>query len=812
MTARALFVGFLLGVALAGFTYINDHVIEQTFIIGNHLPPAVFGFGLVLLLGVNPLLRLAGRAWTFKPAELALIFAMGLAVCGWPSSNLLRVYTQLVAYPAQSEPLQSNWRATNIFAYIPGTAPILAEGYITDWPALNAALRRADDPDAPPALARLHERLDTLGRQAVAHSEDPELIEADDRRQIITAVNEVLRDPTYYHADVMADLSLPPDAAALAEAARQRPLTPIETVALNRAVLEQAVGDGGFAPPPAGDGVLLIDGQTDPYITGSLFGGAESDQTLGPADVPWAAWWPTHRLWIGTALLVGLATLGMVLIVHPQWTGREQLIYPTVKFVNDMTEPGEGGWLPAIARNRMFWIGAGICVVVHTANGLHAWYEIVPEIPRQLDFNPMRGLLPAIAQMPGSWNLFAPTVYFAVVGFGFLITARVAMSVGLSNVAFVCLGAIMLGFGEPLGNGRFNVEAEGGALRFGAYVGLTAMILYLGRRHYLNVAAASIGLKRLDETPAYTVWAARGMVLASAGAVYLLTRYGGLDVLMSTLLVLCVLMIGLVLTRINAETGLFYAQPDWIPAVIFAGIFGAQGMGPTSMIVLTMGSLILAADPREAIAPYLANGLAMTQRVGHTPPRRAAWPILAMLVVGLLVALVVTMTVQYNRGIRANDGFPRWLPHGTLDNAAAAVDELVARDQLVEATSVAGLERLVMAQPNLTTVSWVLVGLALVSACSYLRLRFAWWPLHPILFIVWGTYPANNFAFSFLLAAIIKAGVQKIGGERLVRSVKPLMIGLIAGDILMVGLWAAAGAAHFAIYDSVPSSIRIFPG
>jgi len=810
MTFRAVCIGALLGLALAGLTYFNDHVIRQTFLIGNHLPASVFGVGVLLLLAVNPLLRLLGQAWTFKPAELALIFAMGLAVCGWPSSNLLRVYSQLVAVPADAKPLKSNWSATNVFAYIPGTPPILAEGYVTDWPTLNRKLHHAPQPDAPPALQRLYDRLPPLARQAIEHADDPDEIQADDRRQIISGLNEVLHDPSYYDADELADVQLDGRAAQIAALPNDQ-RTVHDTVTLNRAVLEAAVGNV-FAPPPAGQGVLLINGQTDPTVTEPLFGGVESDQIQWPDDVPWNAWWPTHRLWLGTALFVGLATLCMILIVHPQWTQREQLIYPTVQFVRDITAPSQRGFFPAIFHSRVFWIGLGLAAVVHAANGLHAWYETVPEIPRHLDLNPLRRLLPTMAQVPTSHFFFRPVIYFAVVGFGFLINARVAMSVGLSNFAFLLLGSVMLGFGEPLGNGRFNVEDEGTAMRFGAYVGITAMILYLGRRHYLNVAAASVGLKRLDETPAYTIWAARFLVITTAAAVYLLTRYGGLDVMMSTLLVLSVLMIGLVLSRINAETGLFYAQPDFVPAVIFAGLFGIQGMGPTSMIVLTMGSMILAADPREAVGPYLANGLAMTQRVGQTPPRRAAMPILGMLVIGLIVATVVTMTIQYNFGMRTNDGWAMWLPQGTLDKAAGAVDDLAARDQLTEATGIEGLQRLTNAQPNAWTVTWIGVGLTLVAACSFLRLRFANWPLHPILFLVWGTYPANNFAFSFFLAAVIKFAIQKLGGERLVRSVKPMMIGLIAGDLIMVLVWAVVGFAHFSLHGTVPPSIRIFPG
>ena len=50
-----------------------------------------------------------------------------------------------------------------------------------------------------------------------------------------------------------------------------------------------------------------------------------------------------------------------------------------------------------------------------------------------------------------------------------------------------------------------------------------------------------------------------------------------------------------------------------------------------------------------------------------------------------------------------------------------------------------------------------LTGVGLVFACYALRLRFTWWPIHPALFLVFGTFPANRICFSFLLGWACKA-------------------------------------------------------
>jgi hypothetical protein len=78
----------------------------------------------------------------------------------------------------------------------------------------------------------------------------------------------------------------------------------------------------------------------------------------------------------------------------------------------------------------------------------------------------------------------------------------------------------------------------------------------------------------------------------------------------------------------------------------------------------------------------------------------------------------------------------------------------------------------------------MILGLALVLAFSMMRLRFRWWPLHPIFLLVWGTWTSGLFCFSFLLGWVIKQAVTLIGGGSAYHRTKPLMIGVIAGNLL----------------------------
>ncbi len=814
MSPRAILLGIALGLFVALATYFNDFVIGQTFLIGNHLPASVFGAGLLLLLCVNPLLRLASPRWPLNAGEIAMILALGLAVCAWPGSGLMRYMGQYVVTPGHQLQIRSSWQATRVMSYLPGGSAELAEGYVRDWDALIAALKPAGQEDqagqTSPPLAIIRQRLDNPARQLIATHQPGHLLKTNERETLLAAINAILHDPTFLASLPWQTLKLPAYIHAIATKARDKQtLTDKESLALARAVLESALPPGIIQPPPQGQGLLLNDGVMTDDITPLLSGGV-GGQGMGITQVPWGLWWPNLRLWGGVVLMTGLAVLCVLVIVHPQWLHREVLPYPTVEFVSELTRAKPGAGLPEVASNRLFWYGFGAVAFLHLLNGLHAWYPQWPYIDMAMPFDPMRQALPNASRADGSWGLFRPLIYPSVIGFGFFINTRVAFSVGISQVLWVFFGSWLFSFAVSLSSNRFAVDGNGTFMRFGAYVGMTLMILYFGRRHYARTLMGAVGLKRDPQTPASSVWAARLFPLFMAGAVFILARWGGLGPLMATLAVGMVVMIGVVLARINAETGLFYAQPDWLPGVILAGFFGVQGLGPEAFIALTMTSVIMAGDPRENIGPYLANGLAMNEKVGHRRPGKVSPWIGLMVVVGLVAAIVMTTWLQYNHGFAANS----WgvgQAEATFNAASAGIRELSAIDALGQSTGLSGLDHFRLATPAGSVITWATVGLLLLVGCAVARIRLPWWPLHPVAFLVWGTYPMAMFSFSFLLAAAVKWAVIRVGGESSYRTVKPLMVGIIAGEVLMILFWSLVGTLYWLHTGESPAVYRILP-
>jgi hypothetical protein len=349
-------------------------------------------------------------------------------------------------------------------------------------------------------------------------------------------------------------------------------------------------------------------------------------------------------------------------------------------------------------------------------------------------------------------------------------------------------------------------------MRFGSYLAAALMILYTGRRYYASVVAASLGRRRSPDTPSSAVWGSRLAAMVAAVTVGLL-RSAGLGWGMAAAFVGLELIVFLVMARMIAETGTFFMQHQWAPVGVLTGLLGFEAVGPEAYIALAVGSTLLFSDSRELLMPYLTNALKIVDRDdGPTPARTAPWMAL-VIGVGMVVAGTATLWLQYNHGATqvGNPYATDYLPLVAFDGLAQRIAAATADGSLARATAAEGLGRLLNASPDSSALLWVSVGLAFSLGAAVARLRWAWWPLHPIAFLVWGTYPIAMFGPSFLIGWMIKAAVVGTTGARGYHQVKPLMIGVIAGELLIGLFWMLFGAGYYFITDRAPASYSIFP-
>jgi hypothetical protein len=80
-------------------------------------------------------------------------------------------------------------------------------------------------------------------------------------------------------------------------------------------------------------------------------------------------------------------------------------------------------------------------------------------------------------------------------------------------------------------------------------------------------------------------------------------------------------------------------------------------------------------------------------------------------------------------------------------------------------------------------------GAAVVLFLGMMRLRFWWWPFHPLGYIAANTWGAQWWYMPFFVGWLLKTLVIRYGGLRLYRATVPLAIGSIVGDVANTGIW-----------------------
>lgn len=798
MTRRAVVLGLALGMLVSVGTYFNDWIIGQTLLIGNFLPISVFGVAVLIALGINPLLQRLSARLPLRAGELLVTTAIALAACGWPSSTLFRYLTAATALPAHWLKTTPSWQSAHVMSYVPGASAELGEGHLQDLEGLVHRVCAARSDSLHTGPGQLWQGLSAEGKRDFERADAAGRIDLNTRAALVNHLNEALARPELFGVSPPALSALPEQSAPSHQVVRRNRARLVE-------IFPQAV-----LPAPAGVGLLVDGGRADPRVVDTLMRGRSSHNQLGVTELPWRTWWPTLRLWCGTAFLLGLCGLCMALVVHPQWSKRELLPYPIVRFLREASEREPGQRLPNVAASKGFWVAFVLIVAWHGINGLHAWFPEVPEVPRKFDFWSLTPIFPNASRVNGQYGWFSPTIFPGVIAFCFFMATSVSFSLGVAHLLFFALGSVLIVNGVQL-----NITTSGASpsalLRFGGYVGATLIIGYTGRRYYKQVLGAALGRSRSNETPASAMWGMRGLLIA-AFSTALCLRSAGADWVFALIFVVLSLMIALVITRIVAETGSFFVQMQWGAAAVVTALLGFDAVGPTAFVVMALASQVLIPDMREAVMPFLTHGLKLTEAdTRNSPGRITAW-MSVMLVAGFVAAGVVTFYLQYNHSVIqvGNEYATHELPKVAFDTLARLIADSRAQGTLAFATSSASIKWSAIA-PASGAAGWTSLGLALVLGASAARLRLPWWPLHPIAFLVWDTYPIVMFGPSFLLGWMAKAAVVSAGGARAHHAVRPLMIGVIAAELTSGLFWIAVGIIYYFVTGQRPVSYAIFP-
>jgi len=558
--------------------------------------------------------------------------------------------------------------------------------------------------------------------------------------------------------------------------------------------------------------MLPSGGRYDEHAGSDVRSGARrAGHNIGLGDVPWAEWQTSLVTWMTIIVLGGVAVIALSLVVHRQWSSHERLRYPIAQVAHSLMDQDPNRPIGGVFRNRYFICGMMVILTIQVINGIHAWYPNFIRIPMEWDVMYVGQVWPVVWKVPLTWRLLSPRLYPSIIAFAFFLASDVSLSLGIAHWVFLFLAATLITHGVDTSQDLMTGKPMGWQI-FGSYLGLALLVAYTGRRYYRDVLRRAFfgGAGRAEsQAPPSAVWGCRVFLLSAAALASVLVVIG-LEWPLAILTVLLLMMMYLGMARITAESGLFFLQSYWLPTGILIGLFGQDVLGPQAIIVSGLVCTILAGNSKECLMPFVVNGLKICDGF-RVKLSRIGLGAVIVFVLALAVAIPVVLWANYNFGLPRVDRTGQSGARRPFEAAQPVAGKLMLYGELDKVDNMGALRRVMSIRPEPKFLAAAGVGLGLMLVFSALRLRFAWWPFHPFMFLVWGTWAMAYFGPSFLLGWFIKMVVTKLGGGRKYEQLKPFMIGVVAGDLLGALIFLAVGIVYYFATGRFPVGYKIYP-
>ncbi|MCY2928749.1 MAG: hypothetical protein NTV86_04500 [Planctomycetota bacterium] len=417
---------------------------------------------------------------------------------------------------------------------------------------------------------------------------------------------------------------------------------------------------------------MLADPSANPEAAlARFYQGRGGDEHVSLREIPWYAWRRTLWFWLPLLLSMSVAVIGLSLVVHHQWSNHERLRYPIALFA-DALLPDPQGRRAGVFRSGFFWTGTAVVLGIHAVNYAHTWWPRFIEIPRRFDLWSLKQIFPTFAA-GGAGGLLDPNIYFMCVGFAFFLATDMSLSLGIAPYLYTWFAGICLVHGCNFGGGMLQPNIERFLLA-GSWTGMFLVLLYTGRRYFWNTLKKALGLPGADHVKRYSVWGARVAAVAlSAFVIQLIVL--GLDWPLALLYTLGVLVLYVTVARVVAEAGVYYVHPSYFPCATIIGFLGIEAVGPKGALIMAILTSVLVIDPRELLMPFIVQGLKIAE-LKCVPVGRVGAMALPMILLGLAIAIPVTLYWSYDRGVNAaSDGWAMAVFYGAPFNAVAGAKE-----------------------------------------------------------------------------------------------------------------------------------------
>ena len=521
------------------------------------------------------------------------------------------------------------------------------------------------------------------------------------------------------------------------------------------------------------------------------------EHLLGPAGVryllsggiPLRQWAQPAAAWtmlIG-ALFAGF--LGLNMLMRKQWVEYERFTFP-LTLLPKLLLHQENGRL-TLFRNRVMWAGFAIVLPLVLWKGFCHYYPALPKLPlgnvRLADYfnNPVLKAFFEACGAGGTLTGFS----FCVLAVSLLIETDVLFSLWITFAFFQLWPAC----GKAFNLTRFAGYPWEHQQTMGGFIAFALLALFVGRHHlkrvFRLVCSRAAGADR-DE--AWTYRGALLLVAVSLAAIAGWSIWTHAGITAGLLYFGYMLVCGFAASKIRAEMGApwGYLTP-YFGMQFMAALGGFAIFNSAGMLVTTIASGFMCTACFLLISPAQIEMMELGRHF-HVRQRDVNAGLTLGLLGGLLIGGFVLLCWAY--GFGANNlktSWPyeqNWYFNGFRSGALNADRALEAgtlgqnpQSQLLN----------VMQNPDAKGLA---IGAGVTLALAGLRSLFAWFPLHPLGYVLAATYFMKGLWLYVFLAWIVRMALFRLGGARAIREgLTPFCVGMFLSAVCSIVVYDIAG-------------------
>ncbi|MHB0997598.1 MAG: DUF6785 family protein [Armatimonadota bacterium] len=484
---------------------------------------------------------------------------------------------------------------------------------------------------------------------------------------------------------------------------------------------------------------------------------------LGPWTIP-------ILFWSGFMFVMAFTMYCLGSILRRQWVDREKLTFPIIELPLMMVKENSIG---ALFANRLLIGGFAVTSLILSMNYLSAIYPSIPNINLNI-YNigaatftnpPLKGMNPIWI----SWMPFA-------IGLCYLMPLDVAFSCWFFYIFIRLASAFATSQGWRDPNAGFSPTQFPFIyhLAQGAWLGMFVVVMRNSKDHLRQVFKSAFSKEKIpgeEKEPLSYRAAVIGALLGFAILVAAMT-ISGMRLQVALFIFTIYFLAIIVIIRIYSQIAVPVFELSFYRSIDLATNFsGSKALTPQE---LTLLSDLHWTDRtyRAHVMGHELESVVFAERQGQNMRRMTAI-VLAAIVVGIVVGLLTTFQIYYNRGAATANvanmgqvwvGAEAWGRHlGWMNNPKP---------------------------PQITDIAKIGTSASIVLLLSMARNIWFSFPLHPIGYAFACSYAMEYIWNIVLITWAIKTVVVRYGGLNLYRRSLPLFFGIALGDAVTQFIWA----------------------